>query len=678
MAENGSKTRDLNSWLTLQLDWKCNSQSVENNTSSVTATLSLTVKGSGKLSIGERTVSLVIDGKTYLASKKLTITGENTVTLISKTVNISHDSDGSKSCLISATLAFDATISGEWWGDRAINTSATLGTIPRASTLTAENGTLGVEQILKIERKSTKFTHTIKYECGSASKTVCTKSESTSIKWTPPLDLAKQNTTGTKVAVKFTITTHSSDKKIGTKYLTVNCAIPPSVVPKVTAQISESTDYKNKYGCFLKDYSKFNLTLNFERSYDSNIVSVAIKAFSKTQADSNIAATVNSKIYDLGKSSTSGTLKINVTIRDARGRKATTSLSVAVEDYSLPKISTFTVGRCDENGNADNKGEYALINYAASIWNDSNKANEGSFEIRYKESAVSKYTTKKLTAAQSASGTFKFAADTNKSYEVVLAVKDSIYAKEVTKTTSVSTAFTIMNISQSGKSVAFGKVAESEEAFELGIPLKMFKANTLSSGTDLDDLKTFGSFVSETTAGDTTTLNYPNSPFNNKQTFLVEVLPGAKEDVFVQRLTICSKTSSEIYERHFYNDSWGDWYVLSSILKESWKALTLNSDVVEVIPVKYCLRQNVVHLTGRVKLTTDSNGAATIATLPEGYRPASGAVYKIVAVVGKSLARVLIGTDGVIKLEFVHSIYYNKTLINEEISWIDLNLCFAL
>lgn len=664
--------------MTLRLDWKCNSQSIEDNTSSVTATLSLTVKGSGKLAIGERSISLIVDGKTYSTSKKLTISGESTVTLISKTVNVSHDSDGSKSCPISAAVTFDATISGEWWGDRTISTSAALETIPRCSVLSAENGTLGVEQTLKVERKSAKFTHTIKYECGSASGTICSKSESVSIKWTPPLSLASQNTVGTTVSLKFTITTYLSEKKIGSKTLSIKYAIPTSVAPKVTAQISESTSYKSKYGCYLKDYSKFNLTLGFTRSYGANISSVSIKAFSKTKTDSSVAATVDSKTYDLGKVTNAGTLTVSVTVKDERGRKATASLSVDVESFAIPKISTFAVGRCDENGNADNKGEYGFVTYNASVWKDSKSANAGIFEIRYKESTASKYTVKKLDSAQLTSGTFKFAADTNKSYDVEFAVKDSIYSKEVTKSTSVSTAFTIMNISKSGKSVAFGKVAENEKTFELGIPLQIYDTNVIPKGKDLNTLKVFGEFVSETHAGDGETLNYPNCPYNASQTFLVEVLPGAESNVFIQRLTICSKTSGATYERHYYSGDWGNWYLISNGGKAVWQTVNVNSGVTAIAPLKCCIREDVVHLTGRVKLTTDSDGAATIATLPKGYRPVSSLVYKIVPATGKNLARVVISTGGVIKLEFVYSASSNKTLNDQEISWIDLNLCFAL
>ena len=178
-----------------------NSQSITNNTSNVTVKIYCWWTN-GSYNHTSKSGSLTIDGQKYSFSNTFNdnSTTSGGKTLVTKTLDIEHNADGTKTLECSAWYA-----TGVSAGTLSISKSFTLDTIPRASSLTASSGTLNTAQTLTISRASSNFKHKITYSCGSASGYVAGSSSAfttdTSISWTPPLSLASQNTTGTSVSV---------------------------------------------------------------------------------------------------------------------------------------------------------------------------------------------------------------------------------------------------------------------------------------------------------------------------------------------------------------------------------------------------------------------------------------------------------------------------------------------
>lgn len=200
-----------------------NSQSIANNTSSVTVKVTAKWTYGSYNATGECTGSITIAGTKYSFSGIKFNTGKTTSgsqVIMTKTVNVSHNSDGTKTLSCSASF-----VTGVSSGTVTASGSKTLTTIARKSTLSVSNGSLGTAQTLTVTRKSTALTHTITYTCGSASGTIASKSSSTSISWTPPWSLAKQNEGGTSVSVKLTITTYSGSTSIGSNSYTISCSV---------------------------------------------------------------------------------------------------------------------------------------------------------------------------------------------------------------------------------------------------------------------------------------------------------------------------------------------------------------------------------------------------------------------------------------------------------------------
>ena len=186
MASSGSITTNENSGRSVTLAWSISSQSIADNTS----TLSWTLKGSGSASgwVKAGGFKAVINGTTvYSTSTDTRISLYNGTLVASGTIKIAHNADGTKSFSLSCeagvyTYAVSVTASG----------THTLTTIPRASSISMSAGTMGSASTITITRASSSFTHTLTYAFGSATGTITTKTTSTSVSWTPSLTLAQQ------------------------------------------------------------------------------------------------------------------------------------------------------------------------------------------------------------------------------------------------------------------------------------------------------------------------------------------------------------------------------------------------------------------------------------------------------------------------------------------------------
>ena len=529
-----------------------NSQDVTKNTSNVTVKVTASCTGGSYNALGTSSGSITIDGTKYSFSGISYNTGGKSSwsgVVMTKTVNVSHNSDGTKTLSCSAT--FDTRVPSS--GVQSCSGSKTLTTIPRKSTLSVSNGTLGTAQTLTVTRQSTSFMHTITAKCGTVSATICTKSTSTSISFTPPLSWASQNTTGTSVSVTYTITTYNGSTSIGSNSYTKTCSIPASVKPSVTIAVTDSTGYANTYGGYLKGLSKFKVVVTATPAYGS-----AIASYKTTANGSNYTASS----FTTGSLSSSGTLTVNTTVTDKRGRTGTASQSLTVLNYSKPLITALSVHRCDEDGTANDQGEYVQVVFSSSVTSLNNK-NSATYKLEYKKTSESAYTTISLTdyannyAVSNAS--YIFPADSGSSYNVRVIVTDNFDSGS--KATSASTGFTIMHWLASGLGMAIGKVAELTGVLDIGFKTRFFGGilhPVLEPETDLNDVRTPNTYV----GADISRNNYGNCPLTSG-TFTLEVVGMGEDGQVKQRLTYCHKTLAKAWERIYYAESWGEWICVS-------------------------------------------------------------------------------------------------------------------
>lgn len=141
-------------------------QSVENNYSDITATLTYSRTNSGYTTGGYWSGSLSIGDSTgTVSSKYIEITRDSDTLAITHTARVDHDKYGKLSVEISAT----GKIPGSSLSSTSISQEVTLDTIPRASTVSGSDANIESCATVVISRKNDAFTHSVAYQFGELS-----------------------------------------------------------------------------------------------------------------------------------------------------------------------------------------------------------------------------------------------------------------------------------------------------------------------------------------------------------------------------------------------------------------------------------------------------------------------------------------------------------------------------
>ena len=436
------------------------------NTSDVTAKLYVR-KGDTNQTLtiatkGTWSYKLTVNGSSASGSVSLSVL-EDWVLVATKTVTgIAHGSNGTKSITISASVSAPSGTSFSGHTTSGSGT-ATLDTISRESTVSASAGTLGTAQNLTVTRQASSYTHTITYKCGSASGTVCTKSSSTSISWTPPMTLAKQNTTGSSVRITLTITTYNGSTQIGSaKTTTFTASIPDSVKPTVSVSVADVDGHIGKYGSYVQNQSRIEVTVTGTGAQGSTIKSISVTAGSATGTSSPLVGLVTVAPTDYAKGS----------VTDSRSRSsAVDSIPVEVLAYSKPKVLNFSANRCNADGIIQSDGEYAKAVFSGKV-SALNSRNSATYKVLYREQGTADWTVVEVTDA---AGVFApsgisvvFPADVDKAFEVVVSVADDFH--EITSSyRSFGIAFSLLQTTSDFTGLAVGQRAVKPNTFAVGI-----------------------------------------------------------------------------------------------------------------------------------------------------------------------------------------------------------------
>lgn len=620
-----------------QVYWTA-TQSVEKNTS----TISYTVKALGEAGewYAERTLKVVIAGQTVINKTDRVERFDGTIK--TGTITLTHDDEGKKSFSVSIQAAvYTSTVNCTGSG------TFTLDTIPRKSTLAAGNGTLGTAQTLNVTRKSTSFTHTITYKCGTASGTIATKSSSTSISWTPPLSLASQNTTGTSVSITLTITTYSGSTSVGSNTVTITCTMPASVKPSCTLTLEDVNGIDDIYGSPVQGLSAIKITVNATASYGSAIASYAITADGVNYTQNGVTT---------GLLKTSGSSKVSATVKDKRGRSGSVSYTMNVQAYAAPKVSSLAVHRCDQDGTENDQGEYIKATFTAAITSLNGK-NTAAYVLRYKKSTATSFTEVTLSNYAGVytvtSGEYIFAADSNSSYDIEVEATDR--HGTATRATSASTAFTLMNWHKAGTGMAIGKVSELVNALEIGLRAYDEYGLRINNG-----VASYGGTADPIDANTTlehvflTTVNVPTSHFWH----VIQLFFSNKSETGNRvQIAIPYSIDAPIHHRYKYGgNDWSAWKTDAEADDTGWiSAVSLLTDDFEAYtssdyPV-YRRVGKTVSISGTVKPTAAITGSSTtvpIFTLPEGFRPSVG-MFGLCQGSGNAIWMCQVNTDGTVR-----------------------------
>lgn len=565
--------------VTIGISISQNSQSIEKNTSNVTVSVTAKWTYGSWNALGECYGSIVIDGTTYSFSGikfNTNATTSGSETIMTKTVDVSHKADGSKT--LSCSASFYTGLSSS--GTQEASASKVLTTIPRATTPKV-TGSLSLGGSITIDtsgRASSGFKHNLYYSWGSqVTDALIASGVTTSKEWTIPKTLAEYIQGGTSGTMFLKCVTYNGSTAIGTKTIQLTITVPNTAEFKPTIQ-SISTAEANSLPIARYVVGKTQLTVSVTAvgayvSGSENRNSYPVKAvvtvdgvnYPVTLSQSS-AATWSIKTNPL---ISAGTKSGTVTITDSRGRTASKTFSYTAYAYSVPVISSFTANRCLANGTLDDSGEYVLFGLKTTISSIDNQnaktykivyENSGS-EVTLKSGTLSAYTDN-VMSYNTYSGGAAFSVDN--SWVVRVYVYDSFNASTpAAVTVIVPTEATFMDWRANGKGWAFGKVS-TREALECAWPIydrfETLVTNGMAWYTGSGD-----SAVDPNTTKEHLIVTDKNTP--TPGFWYIETMFYSTKSDTTNRFQIAYPYSvvGSIYTRYFYGGSWSKWTEIPAV-----------------------------------------------------------------------------------------------------------------
>lgn len=666
--------------VTISLAITQNSQSVANNTSNVTVKVSAAWTYASWNGTGNASGTLTIDGVKYSFSGITFNTGKTTTgseVIMTKTVNVEHDDDGTKTLTCSASFA-----TGVSSGTVTASGSKVLTTIARATTptLSASSVDMGGTVTISTPRASSSFTHDLAYSFAGSGYTTITTGVATSYPWTTP-DLASKIPSATSGTVTIRCITKNGSTTVGTKTVTMTLKVPSTVVPTISAvTVTEATSgLAAQFGAYIQSKSKLSVVITAAGAKGSTI-----KSYKTTLQGSSYTAAS----FTTGLLTASGSLSMVTTVTDTRGRTAKKTTTVTVLAYTKPQILALAAYRYDAAGVAAEDGEYMGVEYAYSV-PTLNGGNTAAMTLEYKQStaADSAYATLLTGTALSADTTAMLTEptfSTDYAYTVRLTVVDYFGAK-ASREWELPSGQVILDIGADGDCLGLFKTAERSGYVEIGSRLWSRYGDIiatpveLTDSQDLDTLLTPGHYIIGTTAISATIQNKPSWFANDTSTAYIRVAKGGSGVQIFQTFFSCSKVNQFVIQRVYYSGTWGDWAIIAG--GTAWRTLTLTGDFEQygdTTAPRYKVNGNVVTVSGTVKPTVAFSPATTGVKFASGiastFCPARQCNY-VCQGSGMNRWMLSINTDGTLAVSRYGTTDYIEVPVG---AWLVFNVSYSL
>ncbi len=608
--------------------------------------------------------NITIDGNTATEHPGINIGVNSTQKIFEHTYPVWHNSDGTKTVGVKLSV----TINAGGYGSSMVAFDLPLPTIPRASTGNVTATELGQPATITIDRKSSSFKHTLRYDWNGRTGTIASNVD-TSYSWTLPLDFASAIPNATSSWGRVFIDTYNGGTKIGTKEASFNANVPASIKPTLgSITLTDSnTTVKNLLGTtntFVQVMSNIQVAFNNARgSYGSTISSYRAEIVGKNQS-------INSNNGLLGIMNFNGTVTIRATVTDSRGRTSNTvDVQANVINYFTPQLS-FSAQRSGSTSTTVTVTRNARI---APLTVGGSQKNRMTISFKYKEHSASSYT----NDTGSASGTWTTISElvnssanlgasfsVLKSYDIIGVISDNFTSYEY----KISLGTESYPLAIRPDRVGFGKTPEQggvvDSAWRFYYNNKSIQHHKLTSddgrspynasGTVDLNTKTVNSFFS---------CNQPvNGPIvgtgNNE--FYVSVY--SESDGYLSQQLI-QKGSGRMFTRTRHRNTWGNWIEyapLNSVAE--FTAVNQTRVYSKTIAMPYSSTATVTRIGNQVQFTwnrkvsnisTDYEYTQMRETVPNGYRPVFEVHMSLSGNVSNTVgdhAVVHLGTNGAVRL----------------------------
>ncbi|MBL6440009.1 hypothetical protein JNE33_05715 [Streptococcus suis] len=414
---------------------------------------------------GDSTLSLDINGgRVHTSNPRWRTSGEEFL-MASGSTTVGHNADGTKSFPFSATFNPNNGLHG------VITVSGNIGlaTIPRSSSVSVEDGTIGSPIVITIERASPTFTHVLRYGWGDKKEVIASK-VATSYSWTIPMDFANDIPNNVSGECTIYIDTYNGNEKIGTQQEKIKVTLPSNVKPTFTSLTLTDANTAARAllsgNNFLQIISNIQVTFNGHAgTYGSTITGFRAELVNKNQG-------TNSNGGSLGIMNFNGSATIRASVVDSRGRWSDTKdVTINVIEYFAPILS-FTAQRTRQTPNiiqivrnarvapitlsGSQKNIMTLTFKVAPLGSTSYTADNGS--------ASGSWTTQHTLSNSAANMAGNYPA--NKSFTIIGTLSDKFTSVEFSAT--VATESVVMSYDKDGR-VGVGKIVENGPAGSLDV-----------------------------------------------------------------------------------------------------------------------------------------------------------------------------------------------------------------
>lgn len=407
--------------------------------------------------------------------------------------------------------------------------------------------TLGGKITIKTNRDNPKYTHTLRYTWGSQVDDVFIAENITdSYDWTIPKELANYIITATKGIMVLRLITFDGSTFIGSSSINFTVTMPdtPEFNPKITdITLEEIGTPKN--GLWVQKQSKIKGTLQIVNAYGTSALNYKVNAN---------GAVYTTRIFETDVLINNGNMNIDVVYTDKRGRKATFTKTISVQEYDNPHIENASVTRIN--------GTSAKLNIVGSI-SSVNNTNTKSFYYKYKLKTASTYGSAIAisNSAYTINETITVSGLQDAEYDFLVGIQDA-YGKAEKKEIHLPSSYRLFNISKDKKKFAFfGKaVKEGLQVFgsifdRFGTEIRNGLAAYGGSSAPIDPDTT----IEELTL---TNLNTPTASFWYVKTMFYSTKSATANRTQVAYPFNAGNPVSKIYYRYYAGGVWSDWVAI--------------------------------------------------------------------------------------------------------------------
>ena len=552
MASSGSFNTSGYSGRYLTFNWNVESQDVANNRTKINWSL----KGAGGSTtswIMSGNFKVLINGQqVYFSGARIQLYNGTTVASGSFTINHNNDGTASFGAYAEAGIyyvAVNCSGSGSW----------SLPTIPRASQPSintypnnSPNFNIGDKITIHMNRASSSFTHTVKINYGSTSKTIATGVTNSCTFDTSTIANALYALTPNANVYSNTIsvTTYNGSTVIGTKTCQYNAKV-------VNANPTFDAAYLDSNSATVAVTRSDQIIVRNKSTLTFNITNAAAQKSATLKnvmiVAANLSQTVNlssaSKTVTLGALNSSQDVQASVKVTDSRGNSTTKTINIKVADWQAPsaiitaKRHNNFYSETDINVDAD----YASVNGLNAI----------TIQVRTQKQDTSSWSDYQ-TLEDNVTAVLDL--DNEYAWNIQVLLTDS-FGGSTTYNAVLSRGMPIVFFDRIKSSTGFNCFPQYEQSVEVSGRLFVQNQDILDKFTGIGGTAQAASTSDWNTAGDMKTgiymgSNMSNAPNNSANWFFV--LHMAHNDKY-QRQVAFDFFSINIFTRRMDNGTWGAW-----------------------------------------------------------------------------------------------------------------------